>query len=100
MHWVSGQALLVVLFCLPAALIVQWILQRRKSSSTPLSLPPWILAPMGCFILFASAGPALTAASGRVIYHDEPTVISVASAELHGEPLYHSPTAAARYSLL
>ena len=68
-------------------------------------VPTSVLKPLpltlffGFFSLFAIFGPVMCV-KRHMIYHDEPSVVSVAVAALHGQPLYHSADAAQRYSLL
>ena len=99
MHWVSGQLISIVLLCLPLALLFRRVIRPERLPQT-LSIPQWMLIPMGLFIVFAFAGPLFFITHEHMLFHDEPTVIAVAGAELNGEPLYHAPAAAERYSLL
>ena len=85
----------IVVAHLPASLYVLFALLQAKLSA--IGGPIWVLA---LFLLIAGmAGPVLSAAR-HMIYHDEPTMIAVAAAELHGQPLYHGADAGERYSLL
>ncbi len=86
--------LLIVIVCLPLcfAMAPQWRLYRKP-------IEKW-LWPAVFIMLFAGIiGPVFSAA-GHMIYHDEPTLIAVAAAELHGQPLYHGSNDGQRYSLL
>jgi hypothetical protein len=100
LHWVRNQHISTVLLCLPLALLYQWAIRTERLSQETLEIRRWMLIPMALFILFAFAGPLLFVTHEHMLFHDEPAVIAVAAAELHGEPLYHAPAAAERYSLL
>jgi hypothetical protein len=100
MHWVRGQHISIVLLCLPLALLFQRAMRPEWLPQKTLEAPRWMLTLMGLFILFAFTGPLFFVTHEHMLFHDEPTIIAVAAAELHGEPLYHAPHAAERYSLL
>ena len=88
------QPLVLSLLCFPVCLLLLSRWQPKYDAAAR-----WLWNAAVFLLLIGIAGPILSA--GRhMIYHDEPTLIAVAAAELRGQPLYHSATAGDRYALL
>lgn len=52
------------------------------------------------FLFLILAGGIFVAHSERILFHDEPSVLALAAAFLHGQPLYPQPSAPVEYGLL
>ena len=87
-------AAFVSLVCFPACFVLVRYWSPKSGSAIR-----WIWLGALSLLVTGIAGPALSA-TRHMLYHDEPTMIAIAAAELHGQPLYHAAEAGARYSLL
>ena len=94
MRHLLHQPLVLTVLCFPVCMV---LVQRWRPERGTVGRWLWRVALF--FLVVGITGPILCA--GRhMIYHDEPTVIAVAAAELHGQPLYHAADAGDRYSVL
>lgn len=103
MLWLRGQPLIPALFCFAVAYVLL-VATRRKWSFDFFFESRWLswvsVSVAVVFVAIAIGGPAVGAFSGHIVYPDEPTILSIAAAELHGQPVYHAEDASERYSLL
>jgi hypothetical protein len=88
------QPLVLSLLCFPFCVLLLGRWQPKDDA-----VARWLWKITVLFLMVGITGPILSA--GRhMIYHDEPSLIAVAAAELHGQPLYHAANAGDRYALL